>query len=101
MRGVQQRRRRPNPTPSFASPFATEATVTFAPVDEAGGRVAGAQLFVGDYQARAVPVADTVGRHALADHGAARARARTTSWPRPRFGLARVGPVTVTAGQPR
>ena len=49
----------PNPTPSFASPHADEATVTFAPVDEAGAVVPGARLFVGDYQARARAVADT------------------------------------------
>ncbi len=49
----------PNPVPSFVSPFATEATVTFAPVDETGQAVSGAQLFVGDYQARARAVADT------------------------------------------
>ena len=47
-----------DPTPSFASPYANEATVTFAPVSD-GGAVAGAQLFVGHYQARATPVADT------------------------------------------
>ncbi|MGH8825459.1 MAG: M36 family metallopeptidase, partial [Jiangellaceae bacterium] len=41
----------PNPTPSFASPFADEATVTFVPVNEAGAVVSGARLFVGDYQA--------------------------------------------------
>lgn len=48
-----------NPTPSFSSPHAREATVTFRPVDENGKAVAGAKLFVGDYQARAVAVADT------------------------------------------
>ncbi|MCM4076217.1 M36 family metallopeptidase [Paractinoplanes hotanensis] len=48
-----------NPTPSFASPNATEGTYKFRPVDEKGKPVAGAKLFVGDYQARAVPVADT------------------------------------------
>ena len=48
-----------DPRPSFASPFAREATVTFRPVDENGTAVPGAKLFVGDYQARAVPVADT------------------------------------------
>ncbi len=46
-----------DPQPSFASPFADEATVRFRPVD--GGAIADAELFVGDYQARAVPVADT------------------------------------------
>ncbi|WP_202866281.1 M36 family metallopeptidase [Kribbella turkmenica] len=49
----------PNPRPDFTSPFATEATITFRPVDENGQAVSGARLFVGDYQARAVPVADT------------------------------------------
>jgi extracellular elastinolytic metalloproteinase len=49
----------PNPTPSFASPFADEAAVTFVPVNEAGAVVSGARLFVGDYQARARAVADT------------------------------------------
>jgi extracellular elastinolytic metalloproteinase len=48
-----------DPTPSFTSPFANEATVTFRPVDENDAIVPGAKLFVGDYQARAVPVADT------------------------------------------
>ena len=48
-----------DPTPSFTSPFANEATVTFRPVDENDAIVPGAKLFVGHYQARAVPVADT------------------------------------------
>ncbi|MFC7275762.1 M36 family metallopeptidase [Paractinoplanes rhizophilus] len=48
-----------NPTPSFASPYAAEARVAFKPVDEHGRPVPNAKLFVGDYQARAVPVADT------------------------------------------
>jgi hypothetical protein len=89
----------PNPTPSFASPFATEATATFAPVDESGQPVAGAQLFVGDYQARAVPVADTAPGTALGDSvdlvpGSYEFVARA-----PGRGLVRVGPVAVSAGQ--
>src|SRR4029450_12108892 len=88
-----------NPTPSFASPFASEATATFAPVDEAGAPVADAQLFVGRYQARAVPVADT---------SAATPRPATVALTpgtyefvarAPGRGLQRIGPVTVTAGQ--
>jgi hypothetical protein len=89
----------PNPTPSFASPFASEATATFAPVDESGQPVAGAQLFVGDYQARAVPVADTAPGTALGDSvdlvpGSYEFVARA-----PGRGLVRVGSVVVTAGQ--
>lgn len=89
----------PNPTPSFASPFATEGTLTFAPVDEAGQPVEGAQLFVGHYQARAVPSADTNPGTVLTDSVSlvpgtyefvARAAGR---------GLVRVGPVTISAGQ--
>jgi extracellular elastinolytic metalloproteinase len=88
-----------NPRPSFASPFGTEATATFAPVDEAGAPVEGAQLFVGRYQARAVPVADTAAGTTLPNTVAlvpgtyefvARAAGR---------GLVRMGPVTVSAGQ--
>jgi extracellular elastinolytic metalloproteinase len=88
-----------NPTPSFASPFSTEATATFAPVDEAGQPVGDAQLFAGRYQARAVPIADTAAGTTLPNTAAlvpgtyefvARAAGR---------GLVRTGPVTVSAGQ--
>ncbi|MBB2949163.1 hypothetical protein FB565_008968 [Actinoplanes lutulentus] len=48
-----------DPRPSFSSPYANESTVTFRPLDEKGQVVPGAKLFVGDYQARAVAVADT------------------------------------------
>jgi extracellular elastinolytic metalloproteinase len=44
--------------PGFDSPFLTEATVRFQPVDEDGNPI-GAQLFLGQYQARVTPVADT------------------------------------------
>jgi len=52
------------PVPGFDSPFANEATVTFAPVGTDGAPVE-AQLFVGHYEARATPVADTDGGTAL------------------------------------
>jgi extracellular elastinolytic metalloproteinase len=47
------------PIPSFVSPHASEGTVTFAPVDENGDPVQ-AQLFIGHYEARATPVADSI-----------------------------------------
>jgi hypothetical protein len=56
----------PDPVPSFTSPFANEATVRFRPVDEDGHAVVG-QLFVGRYEGRAVPVADTDPATALGD----------------------------------
>lgn len=45
--------------PSFASPLASNGTVRFTAVDEHGVTVPGVQVFVGDYQGRAVPIADT------------------------------------------
>jgi extracellular elastinolytic metalloproteinase len=48
-----------DPIPSFQNPEGPETTLTFEPLDENGEPVAGAQLFVGHYQARALPVADT------------------------------------------
>jgi extracellular elastinolytic metalloproteinase len=89
----------PNPTPSFASPFANEATVTFAPVDEAPAPVADAQLFVGRYQARAVPVADTSAATPLPATVALTPGTYEFVARAPGRGLQRIGPVTVGAGQ--
>ncbi|MEU9886408.1 M36 family metallopeptidase [Sphaerisporangium sp. NPDC051011] len=47
----------PDPTPSFASPNGGNATVTLQPRGEAAG--APVRLYVGDYEGRVVPVADT------------------------------------------
>jgi extracellular elastinolytic metalloproteinase len=54
-----------DPVPSFDSPHAAEATVRFRPVGESAG--APAQLFVGRYEARATPIADTDPDTALGD----------------------------------
>jgi hypothetical protein len=54
-----------DPIPSFQNPEGPETTLTFEPVDENGEPVAGAQLFVGHYQARALPVADTTAATSL------------------------------------
>lgn len=89
-----------DPTPSFSSPLSSEATVTFRPVDERGAPVPNAKLFVGDYQARAVAVADTDPATALPDtvslvpgsytfiaqapgHGEARVKPTSFRWPSP------------------
>jgi extracellular elastinolytic metalloproteinase len=89
-----------DPTPSFTSPYAREASVLFRPLDERGKPVPNAKLFVGDYQARAVPVADTDPTTALPDRvnlvpgtytfiaqapGYGHARARATWLPRTLF----------------
>ncbi|MEV7968533.1 M36 family metallopeptidase [Sphaerisporangium sp. NPDC088356] len=47
----------PDPTPSFASPDGGNATVTLHPEGEAAD--APVRLYVGDYEGRVVPVADT------------------------------------------
>ena len=47
-----------DPLPSFESPTANEATLIFEPVSD-DGPIAGAKLFVGRYEARTTPVADT------------------------------------------
>jgi len=54
-----------DPTPSFASPFANNATVTLRPLGDSAGAVI--RLYVGDYEARAVPVADTDPETAIGD----------------------------------
>lgn len=54
-----------DPTPSFASPFANNATVTLLPAGDAAGAVI--RLYVGDYEARSVPVADTDPATAIPD----------------------------------
>ena len=56
-----------DPAPSFVSPYTPSAEVAFRPVDEHGRAVPNAKLFVGDYQARAVAVADTDPSTALPD----------------------------------
>ncbi|MEV6110082.1 M36 family metallopeptidase [Streptomyces sp. NPDC051940] len=87
-----------DPRPGFTSPFANEGTLSFAPVDEQGAPVAGAQLFVGRYQGRAVPVADTDGATALGDSVALVPGSYEFVVRAPGRGLVRVGPVTVSAG---
>jgi extracellular elastinolytic metalloproteinase len=54
-----------DPVPSFVSPFADNATVTLRPVGESLG--ASITLYVGDYEARVTPVADTDPATALPD----------------------------------
>ena len=54
-----------DPVPSFESDFANNATVTFKAVGDADGHPV--ELFVGDYQARSTPIADTDPATALPD----------------------------------
>jgi extracellular elastinolytic metalloproteinase len=88
----------PNPVPSFASPFADEAAVTFVPVNEAGAIVSGARLFVGDYQARARAVADTDPATTLGDTVQLVPGTYDLLATAAGRGHVRLGPVDVTAG---
>ncbi|WP_329108640.1 M36 family metallopeptidase [Micromonospora sp. NBC_01699] len=54
-----------DPTPSFASPHARNATVTLRPKGDSAS--APVRLYVGEYEARAVPIADTDPATALPD----------------------------------
>ncbi|MFR9777770.1 M36 family metallopeptidase [Micromonospora sp. MS34] len=89
-----------DPTPGFTSPYADEATLTFRPVDD-DVVVPGAQLFVGPYQARAVPVADTDPANPLTDQVRLVPGTYEFVVRAPGHGHVRVGPVTVKAGQVR
>ncbi|GIF73606.1 M36 family metallopeptidase [Asanoa siamensis] len=90
-----------DPVPSFASPHANEARVLFKPVALGGGTgaLAGAKLYVGRYQARAVPVADTDAATPLGSEVALVPGTYEFLVQAPGRGMVRVGPVTVKAGQ--
>ncbi|MFC7534155.1 M36 family metallopeptidase [Actinoplanes sp. GCM10030250] len=88
-----------NPQPGFTSPYAKEATVTFRPLDENGKVVAGAKLYAGDFQARAVPVADTDPATPLTDQVSMIAGSYGFIAQAPGHGHARVGSTSLWPGQ--
>ncbi|SBT66263.1 Fungalysin metallopeptidase (M36) [Micromonospora sediminicola] len=90
----------PDPTPGFTSPYAREGSLRFLPIGERGP-VAGAQLFVGRYQARAVPVADTDAATPLTDRVDLVPGTYEFVVRAPGYGHTRIGPVTVRAGKTR
>lgn len=90
----------PNPTPGFTSPYADEATVTFRPVDE-DVPIPGAELYVGRYQARGVPVADTNAATALTDQVRLVPGTYEFIVRAPGRGHVRVGPIELKPGQVR
>jgi hypothetical protein len=87
-------------TPSFASPRAKNATVRFRAVDDAGAQVPGARFFVGDYQARAVPIADSDAATVLPDTASVEAGSYTLVAQAPGHGMTRFS-AHVTAGSHR
>jgi hypothetical protein len=89
-----------DPAPSFASPYAAEATVAFRPEDEYGRAVPNAKLVVGDYQARAVAVADTDPATPLPDTASLVPGSYTFVAQAPGYGEARVESTSLRAGKP-
>ncbi len=57
----------PNPVPSFESLTGDNSTVTFRPKKQGSGNRRDVQLFVGHYQARVMPIADTDSTTELGD----------------------------------
>jgi hypothetical protein len=88
------------PTPSFASPNESNATVTFnvtAP-DEGNAPVANANIYVGDYEARVTPIADTNASTGLSNTAQFVSGTYHFVAEAPGYGLYRFT-ATVTAGQ--
>ncbi len=56
-----------DPVPSFASPLEEETTLQFVVEDAVDGTPIEAEVYVGHYEARSVPIADTVSGSALGD----------------------------------
>jgi len=89
-----------NPAPGFTSPYASEATITFRPVGD-NAAIPNAELYVGHYQARAVPVADTNAATPLTDTVSLVPGTYEFVVRAPGRGHVRVGPITLKAGQVR
>ncbi len=88
-----------NPTPDFTSPFAKEGTVRFLPIGIPGGTLDDVDFFVGDYQARAVPVADSDPGTPLSSSIKLVPGTYEFVAQAPGYGHARIGPITVKKGR--
>ncbi|MBM0260993.1 M36 family metallopeptidase, partial [Micromonospora sp. 4G55] len=85
-----------DPTPSFASPYGDNATLTLRPKGDSAE--APIRLYVGDYEARATPIADTDPATALPDTFEAVAGTHQLLAVAPGFGHQRLS-VVARAGQ--
>ncbi|MPZ94023.1 MAG: peptidase M36, partial [Propionibacteriales bacterium] len=90
-----------DPVPSFASPHADNVELVFRPVGDAGVVPPGAQLFVGDYQARSMPIADTDPATPLTDRALLVPGRYEFSVRAPGHGLVPTGEVNVRGTEPR
>ena len=82
-----------DPTPGFASPRSTPATVKFAATGSPAGKV-----YIGDFEARATPVADTNSATALSSTAKLTAGTYKVLFVAPGYGMTR-STLTVSAGQ--
>ncbi len=87
-----------DPKPGFTSPKSTPATVKFATTVPAGSPAPVGKVYIGDYEARATPVADTDPKSALPDTAKLTAGTYKLVFAAPGYGLTR-STITVTAGQ--
>lgn len=87
-----------DPKPGFASPRSTPATVKFATTVPAGSPAPVGKAYIGDFEARATPVADTDTKTALTDTTKLTAGTYKVLFAAPGYGLTR-STLTVTAGQ--
>ena len=87
-----------DPTPGFASPKSAPATVKFAATAPSGAAAPAGKVYIGDFEARATPVADTVASTALSSTAKLTAGTYKVLFVAPGYGLTR-STLTVSAGQ--
>ena len=87
-----------DPTPGFVSAKSTPATVKFAATVPSGSAAAAGKVYIGDYEARATPVADTDSATSLPSTAKLTAGTYKLVFAAPGYGITR-STLTVTAGQ--
>ena len=95
--------RRPTPTPTSrrpasSSPKSTPATVKFAATAPTGSPAPAGKVYIGDYEARVTPVADTISSTALSNTAKLTAGTYDVLYVAPGYGITR-STLTVKAGQ--
>ncbi len=87
-----------DPKPGFVSAKSTPATVKFAPAVPAGSAAPVGKVYIGDYEARATPIADTDPKTALPATAKLTAGTYKLLFAAPGYGLTR-STLTVSSGQ--
>ncbi len=87
-----------DPTPGFTSPRSTPATVKFTATGPAGSAAPSGKVYIGDFEARATPVADTNSTTPLSNTAKLTAGTYKVLFVAPGYGMTR-STLTVSAGQ--